>query len=313
MISRRHIRVKVMQSLYSYFSNPSNEMAIAEKEMLKDFRSVPELQVVLFSFILELHRYASEFMEENKSKYIPTDDDINPNTKFLTNKIILSLLGDEILVKKTTRISSIWRKGELDIIRKVFVDMIKSDQYKDYLNSKKISFNEDKRFIQLMLNEFVLDNEILHHILQERSIFWLDDLPFIALFMKGQINNMKEGKSASVIVDVFKNSDDKKFAVDLFRKTIYSDEEYSSLVESKVKNWELERISKMDLLLIKMAITEVVSFSEMPIKVSFNEYLEISKYYSSKNSKLFINGVLDKIVSQFKIEGKIKKIGRGLV
>jgi len=302
-----------MQSLYSYFSNPSNEIDIAEKEMLKDFRSVPELQVVLFSFILELHRYASEFMEENKSKYIPTDDDINPNTKFLTNKIILSLLEDEILVKKTTRISSIWRKGELDIIRKVFVDMIKSDQYKDYLSSEKTSFNEDKRFIQLMLNEFVLDNEIIHHILQERSIFWLDDLPFIALFMKGQINNMKEGKSASVIEDVFKNSDDKKFAVDLFRKTIYSTEEYSSLVESKVKNWELERISKMDLLLIKMAITEVVSFTEMPIKVSFNEYLEISKYYSSKNSKVFINGVLDKIVSQFKREGKIKKIGRGLV
>lgn len=313
MITRRHIRLKVMQSLYSYFSNPNNEMAIAEKGMLKDIRSVSELQIVIFSLILEIHKFAVDFMEDNKGKYIPKDEDLNPKMKFVHNRVILAMQEDELLMKKTTRLSGIWRKGELDIIRKIFVDMYRSEQYTSYLNDEKDSFKSDQKFIQLMLNEYILDNEVFMHVLQERSIFWTDDLPFVAMFLKSQINNLKENKSADFVVDVFKNSDDKKFAVDLFRKTIYSAEEFESLVGSKVKNWELERISKMDLLLIKMALTEVVSFEEMPIRVSFNEYIEISKYYSSQKAKVFINGILDKIVSQFQSEGKIKKIGRGLV
>ena len=313
MISRRHIRLKVMQSLYSYFSNPNNEMAISEKEMLKDIRSIAELHIIIISFILEIHKYAIYFMEDNKSKYRPSSEDLNPNTKFVNNKIISVFKEDEILMKKVSRLSGIWSKGDLDIVRKVFVEMLKSEQYKNYLNSKKDNFSEDKKFIQLMLNEYILDNDIFHHILQERSIFWTDDLPFVAMFLKGQINNLKQEDTNAFITDVFKNSDDKKFTIDLFRKTIKNAEEFEKLIESKVKNWELERIAKMDLLLIKMALTEVLYFTEMPIKVSFNEYIEISKYYSTKNSKVFINGILDKIVSQFKRDGKIKKTGRGLV
>ncbi len=302
-----------MQSLYSYFSIPSNEMSISEKEMIKDIRSISELQVIIISFIIELHAYATNFLEENKTKYIPSEEDLNPNIKFLNNRIIIALKEDELLNKKVSRISSFWRKNDLDIIRKVFVEMYKSQQYSDYLNNEKDDFNQDKKFIQIMLNEYILDNEIFHFILQERSIFWTDDLPFISMFVKSQINNMTESNNNSLITDVFKNNDDKKFAVNLFRQTINNADEFEKLIESKVKNWELERISKMDLLLIKMALTEVISFTEIPIKVSFNEYIEISKYYSTQNSKVFINGVLDKIVSQFKREGKVKKVGRGLV
>ena len=313
MIARRHIRLKVMQSLYSYFSIPSNEMSISENEMIKDIRSISELQVIIISFIIELHAYATNFLEENKTKYIPSEEDLNPNIKFLNNRIIIALKEDELLNKKVSRISSFWRKNDLDIIRKVFVEMYKSQQYSDYLNNEKDDLNQDKKFIQIMLNEYILDNEIFHFILQERSIFWTDDLPFISMFVKSQINNMTESNNNSLITDVFKNNDDKKFAVNLFRQTINNADEFEKLIESKVKNWELERISKMDLLLIKMALTEVISFTEIPIKVSFNEYIEISKYYSTQNSKVFINGVLDKIVSQFKREGKVKKVGRGLV
>ena len=313
MIGRRHIRLKVMQSLYSYFSNSSNEISISEKEMTKDIRSITDLHVIIISFIIEIHTYTTDFLDENKSKHIPSDEDLNPNTKFINNRIITALKEDELLNKKVSRISSIWRKNDLDIIRKVFVQMYKSQQYSDYLNNKKDDFNQDKKFIQIMLNEYILDNEIFHFILQERSIFWTDDLPFISMFLKSQINNMKENNKDSLISDVFKNNDDKKFAIDLFRKTINNADEFEQLIESKVKNWELERISKMDLLLIKMALTEVISFTEMPIKVSFNEYIEISKYYSTQNSKVFINGVLDKIVTQYKREGKVKKVGRGLV
>ncbi|MGY8989509.1 MAG: hypothetical protein ACKVJA_04560, partial [Flavobacteriales bacterium] len=201
MIGRRHIRLKVMQSLYSYFLNSSNEISISEKEMIKDIRSITELHVIIIYFILSLHAYATDFMEENKSKYIPSDEDLNPNTKFINNRIITALKEDELLNKKVSRIASIWRKNDLDIIRKVFVQMYKSQQYSDYLNNKKDNFNQDKKFVQIMLNEYILDNEIFHFILQERSIFWTDDLPFISMFLKSQINNMEEKNNNSLVTD----------------------------------------------------------------------------------------------------------------
>jgi len=304
-----------MQSLYSYFSLSSNDISISEKEMIKQIRSISDLHIIIISFILELHIYATDFLEENKMKYIPSEEDLNPNKKFLNNRIIKVLKDDNLIKKEVDRLASFWRNNEVDIIRKVFVQMYQSQQYADYLNNKKDDFNQDKKFVQIMLNEYILDNEMFHFILQEKSIFWTDDLPFISMFIKSQINNLKEINNNNSLISrlVFKNNDDKKFAVKLFRETINNANAFEVLIENKVKNWELERISKMDLLLIKIALTEIISFTDIPIKVSFNEYIEISKYYSSKNSKVFINGVLDKIVSDFTRKGEIKKIGRGLV
>ncbi|MBT7481073.1 MAG: transcription antitermination factor NusB [Flavobacteriales bacterium] len=313
MINRRHIRLKVMQSLYSYFSSFNKDMAVTEKEMMKNINSISELHVLLLSLLVEINSFTDQFLEDNKTKYIPSAEDLNPNTKFVNNRVIKILQEDEIFMKKMKRLSGIWRKGDIDIVRKLFVDIYKSPQYSDYLNNEKDSFSDDKKFIQVLYTEFILDNDILHHVLQERSIFWDDDLPFVASFIKNQINFLDENKIRPFVVDVFKNSDDKKFAVQLFRKTIIHSDEFDELIQKNVKNWELERIANMDQLLIKMALVEVISFQEMPIKVSFNEYIEISKYYSTEKSKVFINGILDKIVSQFKRDGKVKKVGRGLV
>jgi len=313
MINRRHIRLKVMQSLYSYFSSFNKDMAVTEKEMMKNINSISELHVLLLSLLVEINSFTDQFLEDNKTKYIPSAEDLNPNTKFVNNRVIKILQEDEIFMKKMKRLSGIWRKGDIDIVRKLFVDIYKSPQYSDYLNNEKDSFSDDKKFIQVLYTEFILDNDILHHVLQERSIFWDDDLPFVASFIKNQINFLDENKIRPFVVDVFKNSDDKKFAVQLFRKTIIHSDEFDELIQKNVKNWELERIANMDQLLIKMALAEVISFQEMPIKVSFNEYIEISKYYSTEKSKVFINGILDKIVSQFKRDGKVKKVGRGLV
>ncbi|MBT3417548.1 MAG: transcription antitermination factor NusB [Flavobacteriales bacterium] len=313
MINRRHIRLKVMQSLYSYFSSFNKDMAVTEKEMMKNINSISELHVLLLSLLVEINSFTDQFLEDNKTKYIPSAEDLNPNTKFVNNRVIEILQEDEIFMKKMKRLSGIWRKGDIDIVRKLFVDIYKSPQYSDYLNNEKDSFSDDKKFIQVLYTEFILDNDILHHVLQERSIFWDDDLPFVASFIKNQINFLDENKIRPFVVDVFKNSDDKKFAVQLFRKTIIHSDEFDELIQKNVKNWELERIANMDQLLIKMALVEVISFQEMPIKVSFNEYIEISKYYSTEKSKVFINGILDKIVSQFKRDGKVKKVGRGLV
>ena len=278
----------------------------------RSHQSISNLHVIIFSFLLELHKFAQVFFEDNKFKFIPTEEDLNPNTKFINNRVFSILIEDEELFKKANINSRVLRKSDLDIIRKVFVKVIKSNQYNDYLNNDIDNLAEDKKFIQILLNEFMLENDIFHHILQEKSIFWLDDLPFVVLFLKSQINNLKKDNSSTVVVDVFKNKEDKKFAIDLFRNTIKNSSEFDSIIERKVQNWEIERIANMDLLFIKMALSEIVSFVEMPVKVSFNEYIEMSKYYSTKNSKVFINGILDKIVSEFRSQGKINKIGRGL-
>ena len=163
------------------------------------------------------------------------------------------------------------------------------------------------------MRDFILDNEMFHHILQEHNIYWNDDLPFVSIYLINKISLMNSVNYKFTINEVFKNKDDRQFAVDLFDKTIENSKDFDGLIVKYAKNWDLDRIAKMDILLIKMALTEIIEFNEMPIKVTFNEYLEISKYYSTENSRIFINGILDKIVYDFSKNGKINKVGRGLV
>lgn len=302
-----------MQSLYSYFSSPNNEVNLYKQDMIKAISSIADLHITIISFIIELHKYADSFLEGNQFKSLKLPFSIEDHQKFINNKVISLLKKERLLISETTKISSIFRKGELGIIKKVFLEMVKSDQYKDYLKSKENSLDQDKKFILDILDNFILDNDIFHHILKERSIYWIDDLPFVAIFLRNQIKSIEEKNNNKILVGIFKNAEDKKFATDLFKKTIIYADEFKQLIDKNSQNWELDRIANMDILLINMALTEVVEFKEMPIKVTFNEYLEISKYYSTENSRVFINGILDKIISQFQRKGKVNKVGRGLV
>ena len=313
MITRRHIRIKVMQSLYSYFSS-NNDIAHIQKDMIKSINRISDLHSIIISLLIEIRKYALIHFEERKMKYFPTNEDLEPNMKFVQNSVFSLFLKDEEVIKRNKRFSRIWKKDELDLTRKIFLNIIKSDQYKVYLNSNVSNLEEDKNFIKVILSNFLLDNTIFHHILKEKDIFWIDDLPFVSVYLINQIDYMKLDRDNSIMIsEVFKNKDDKSFAVKLFRETISNNQYFDNLIDVSSNNWELDRIANMDILLIKMSLAEILSFKEMPIKVSFNEYIEISKYYSTKNSRVFINGVLDKIVDNFKKEGKIKKVGRGLI
>ena len=313
MISRRHLRVKVMQSLYSFFSINSEEIDSIEKKMVKSIEESSKIQVLLCSLLVSIHNYASDFLKDSKSSQFKSNSKFDSINKFLNNKFILLLKRNTILMKKIDRSSLIWKKSDLDIVRKIFVEIISSTQYDSYINNYQDDFDQDKKFIQIILNDFILDNNIFHHILEEKSIFFIDDLPFVSIFLKSQIYESTDEKGFNFISNVFKNNDDKKFALKLFRETILKADEFEKIIDLEVKNWEVDRISKIDLLIIKMALVEIVMFPEMPISVTFNEYIEISKYYSTKKSKVFINGVLDKVVSRFKKENRFSKIGKGLL
>lgn len=307
MISRRHIRIKVMQSLYSFFSLKDTNVSNAEKKLLDHIENINVLHNVLICFLIELCKFAENHFEDGKNKFLPSSNDLNPNTKFTENFIFKLIRKDKKLLDKLKNVSSNWLDNDHDIIRKVFIDLIKSDLYNKYI-LKESSQEEDIRFINQALNNFILNNEVLHHILEEKSIYWIDDLPFVATIIMG---NFKLNKIHN-LKTVFKNSSDKSFAVNLFSSTAEQNKNYEKIIVEKSKNWDLERIALMDQILIKMAFSEILTMEELPVKVSLNEYIEISKYYSTAKSKMFVNGLLDNAIKDFTEKNMINKKGRGL-
>ena len=298
-----------MQSLYSYLSTKVNEIPVAERAMLKHFDEVVELKLVIISLWIQLVKHADNFYDEGKKKHLPTALDLNPNTRFVDNDIITSVRNDLDVMDKVAKFSGIWIKNDHDIVHKLFKELYQSDLYQKYIAIENKDVEVDKKFIINALNDYILKNELVHHIFEERSIYWVDDLPFIAAIIFGDI---KEDKSMDT-KGAFKDSSDKEFALKLFRNTINNNSDYEEIIVKFARNWELDRIAKMDQLFLKMAFAEILSMPDLPVKVSMNEYIEISKYYSTAKSKLFVNGLLDNFVKTYTRDGKIKKIGRGLV
>ena len=309
MISRRHIRLKVLQSLYAFHSKKEKSISKSEKEMLKNIEDISNLQLSILSLLFLIYKHADNFFEENKKKFLPKEEDINPNKKFIDNLFFRFFLSDKKMIKKVEVFSTFWSSNDHDIIRKIFMDIVKSKLYSDYLNDTNNSYENDMRFFNNLINDVILNNKVLHHILEEKSIYWIDDLPFVATILMG---NFKD-KKVFIPRSVFKNPSDKVFAVDLFRNSIKYDEDYEKIIVEKAQNWDLERIAIMDQIMIKMAFCEILSMPELPLKVSLNEYIEISKYYSTNKSKMFINGLIDNAISDFKKANKINKTGRGLL
>ena len=298
-----------MQSLYSYLSTKVNEMPVAERAMLKHFDEVVELKLVIISLWIQLVKHADNFYDEGKKKHLPSALDLNPNTRFVDNDIITRVRNDLDLMDKLARVSGTWIKNDHDIVRKLFKELYQSDLYQKYIANENKDVEVDKKFIINALNDYILKNELVHHIFEERSIYWVDDLPFIAAIIFGDIKENKSMDSKGA----FKDSSDKEFALKLFRNTINNNSDYEEIIVKFARNWELDRIAKMDQLFLKMAFAEILSMPDLPVKVSMNEYIEISKYYSTAKSKLFVNGLLDNFVKTYARDGKIKKIGRGLV
>jgi N utilization substance protein B len=298
-----------MQSLYTFKSKKDQSILNGEKDMLKHIEDISKLQIVVISFLLFLFRHAQNFFEENKSKFLPKDEDINPNLRFIDNSFYKFFLKNKTHISMYEKYSFFWNDNDHDIIRKIFMEIIKSDLYIKFLNDREVSDEKDIKFFNNILNDIILNNKILHHILEENSIYWIDDLPFVATIIMGNFKNQK------VIIpkSVFKNQSDKKFAKDLFKLTIKNDLYYEKIIIEKAKNWDLDRIAIMDQIMIKMAFCEILNMSELPVKVSLNEYIEISKYYSTSKSKMFINGLIDSAIKDFNKQNKINKVGRGLM
>jgi N utilization substance protein B len=204
--------------------------------------------------------------------------------------------------------------NEPELVKKLYQGLLETDIYKDYMHSKETSYQADKKFVELLFSEVILQSEDLLHILEEQSIYWNDDIDFVVSMIIKTFKRFKEYTGEDqALLPIFKDEEDRQFAKDLFRKSVLNHDELKGVIEAHTVNWDVERIAFIDELILELAIAEFLYFPSIPTKVTMNEYIELSKYYSTKKSRNFINGILDKALKAMKKEDKILKAGRGLI
>ncbi len=318
MLYRRHLRIQALQALYAYFTGGNNDLVKGEKELLKSINQIYELFVWQLSFIVEVKRFAEYRIEENKKKFYPTEDDLNPNLKFVNNQAIKYLEENKDFQKKEQLFKINWA-NEQEIVRKFYMQMRDSDYYKKYMADPRQSFNDDKLFIIKMIDFQLSDFELLRSFYEEKNVYFAGNYDLVNILLIKFFDTLtKKHNEHSPLPGIYKTesqmiNDDKEFLKTLYRKVIVNNEEYDNILKTRTRNWEYDRVPLMDLIILKMAIVELTEMPGIPVKVTMNEYIELAKYFSTPKSKTFVNGVLDRLIKDFKEEGKIKKSGRGLV
>lgn len=312
MVNRRHIRIKVMQSIYAVIQSKSDDLKKQEKFLLFNMHKTKELYVLQLLFLVEVKNLAKEHIAIRKKKYLATDKDRNPNMKFTENQVIRSIEeSKEINEFKSSKKLDIW-KDNREYVRLVVDDLVESKEYADYLSTIESSFEEDKKIVNYLFKEILAPNEKLFDFYESMNLGWVDDYPLVNTMILKTIKQLKIG-GIFELKELAINPDDEEFQIDLFRKTILHQDEFTADVDEKTPNWDTERIADIDMILIKMALTEFVYFPSIPTKVTINEYIEIAKDYSTTKSSYFINGVLDKLLKDYNNQGRLNKIGRGLL
>ncbi len=315
MLSRRHLRIKALQSLYAFMQSHNDRLDYGEKELLRSLDKLYEIYIYQLSLLVEITDYAKKRIEENSRKFYPTKEDLNPNTRFVDNRFINMLSDNRSYNAYIEKYKISWADEE-EMIRKLFIKIRDSKFYKDYMDDPDSSFEKDKDFIIKIVKKVISESDSLHFYYEERNIYWADDFYTANYLVIKTIKGFQERQDElTPLPTLFKNDsdEDKEFVVNLFRKVILRSDEYFEMIEGKVKNWESDRLAVMDILLLKMALAELLEFPSIPVKVTLNEYIELSKMFSTPKSKVFINGILDKMISDLKRKNEIKKTGRGLL
>ncbi len=311
MISRRLLRTKALQVLYAYYVSDQPSLDKSKKELLFSVEKTYELYHYLLSLLLEISDYAETRIDIARSKYFPTEAEANPNVRFVSNPLLDSLRNNPEFTKYIGLKKISWVNNP-ELVKKCYSQLIEDSVYLSYMEIAEPDFAEHRNMISYILTDLIVPNELLNQILEEKSIYWNDDLEFAGSMALKTISSAKD-KGRIKIYPKFKHPDDRQFMLDLFHKTVLHADENRALIQRFAQNWEFERIALMDIFIMQMAMTEAIEFPSIPTKVTFNEFIEISKYYSTEKSSQFINGILDKAFMTLKKEGKIHKTGRGLI
>ncbi|WP_321374619.1 transcription antitermination factor NusB [uncultured Draconibacterium sp.] len=313
MISRRIIRTKVLQVLYAYYSTDEKSINTTEKELFFCIHKAYDLYHYLFSLVTEIADYAEGRIEIRRNKHQPTHEDLHPNTKFVSNQVIKQIKDNKQLNTYLDQKKLNWKEHP-ELIKELYLMMIETDMYKDYMADSTRSFLDDRKFIEKLFTKLILVSEDLYIVLEEQSIYWNDDVEFVISMIVKTLKRFNElSDSNQSLMPLYKDQEDRDFTKDLLRKAIINHDELRELIKEHSRNWDVERIAFMDILIMQLAITEFLYFPTIPTKVSLNEYIELSKFYSTEKSRNFINGILDKTLKDLKRTEKISKEGRGLI
>jgi N utilization substance protein B len=315
MLTRRHIRVKVMQCIYALTQSKDDSLEKQEKFLKVSIENMYTLYLLMLSLFIELHERAESQLNLSSKKYLKNISDSYPNKeKFISNKLLLQIasnksLKDELSKRKLNN----WYLNE-EYIRIIYNEVMESDIYDKYMSVPDSSYEEDKKLFIDLFREIIAPNEKIYDYFEDDKLTWVDDIPIVNTYLLKQFKKVKESSGPSYFLPpLFKDEDDMVYANRLLTKTLLNNAQLEQEIEGKTPNWDKDRIADIDAILLKMAICELLNFPSIPERVTINEFLEIAKEYSTPKSSIFINGILDKLVREYKEDGKLKKVGRGLL
>lgn len=314
MLNRRHLRIKVLQTLYACRQSEPKDGAAYQKALLQSVDKVYEMYITILSLLIEVADYSATDAEERANKHLPTETDLKASNKLQHNQFIALLRKNQDYVDAVKKYKLSW-SFDPEIAKSIFSALIKTDEYAAYLNDAKQVFETDKQVAKHLFKKVILTSAIARQYLEEKFINWpVDEEVVQAMIAKTFKNFGSKNPQQNKLAELLSNpADDREFITTLFAHSVAFKDEFQQLISKRTKNWEADRIALMDTLLMQMAITELVHFPSIPVKVTINEYIEISKEYSTPKSNSFINGILDKITADLKDMGKIRKTGRGLM
>lgn len=307
MINRNLIRIRIVQIVYSWYQNKNKDLRSLEKELLFGLKKSYDLYYYLLLLMIEITKAYEAKVETRRNKLLPTEEDLNPNMKLINNAFIRQLEQNKQLIKYLNDYPMSWEDHD-SFVKKLLEEILASDIYLNYSKEKDSSYDADKEFWRQVFRNFIHNNEVLDDILEDESIYWNDDIETIQSFTLKTIRQFSESAGEDQqLLPMFKNFEDKSFALKLLHNTILNQDKYRELIESHTDKWDFDRIAFMDLIIMQVAIAEIHTFEDIPTSVSMNEYIELSKSYSTPKSGTFINGVLDAIVNTLKKDSVIFK------
>lgn len=312
MLTRRHIRVKVMQAIYALALSKEGSLETQQKFLNQSIAQTFTLYLLMLSLFRELHQLAAEHVQKGSKKYLKSTGETTP-LRLSENQVLRQISRNSLLAEalKNRKLKQ-WYLNE-EYVKILLKDILQSDLYREYSDGPS-GYREDREFLASVFREIIAPNEKIYDFLEDEGITWVDDLPLVNTYLYKQLRKIKpESPDTYFLPPLLKNREDMDFAVELLQKTLLQGEALEAEIEGKTPNWDKERIAEMDAILLKMAIAELLYFSSIPEKVTINEYLEIAKEYSTPKSSIFINGVLDKLTRDYKASGRLKKSGRGLL
>lgn len=307
MINRVLIRLKIVQIVYAYYQNGGKNLDTAEKELFFSLSKAYDLYNYLLLLMVEVTKQANKRLNAAKNKLVPTKEELFPNTKFVENRFIAQLDVNKQLLEFSNNQKKTW-ENEADFVKTLCDKILESDIYKEYMASETSSYEEDRELWRKLYKNIIFNNIELDQVLEDQSLYWNDDKEIVDTFVLKTIKRFDEKNGAKQeLLPEFKDEEDQDFARRLFRRTILNADYYRHLISENTKNWDLDRVAFMDVVIMQIALAEILSFPNIPVSVSLNEYVEIAKLYSTPKSGGFINGTLDGIVNSLKKENKLTK------